>query len=511
MSLCSHTIRAISRSQASKSKTLLPFLYQTATIQQWKPATRPIARRNITSRSKPGDDIPFEDTDGKLPPTLEEAQSARKTTITDTERAAFEKLYKTFNTQGQGRPKGKSGEHEELDQVADEYYEDDEDSSSSSLDKIFDDVLQGSPRMQNAQRNNRNLEYRTSNVEGFSAGKEAQAPVSDTLHNKKKLAAKVEKEKIRKLRMEERERVDKLLKSAQTDRQLWQILEREVFDQLRKLDLDETNSSKKERSKANTPKIKSKSAANSIVDTRVLFPNYPHHLLTAVSTLRTHFPASPLALTILPTIKSLGRSSYALGATPKLYKYLLRTAWIQQSSYAMMDTLLTDMETNIVEFDAEILEVLDAVIKEHDTAKNGQLGREMQMVYGMEMWMEGIKKVKVWRDLVASRLGVQDDVVPERFVRRPERLMREGTRRVQRNEVVGHGGHVPLVEGAQPVEFGDDVAGDAGLFGGKQTSEHTLADTRDDAIHRETSVEVPIEQTPEEKKDSEETLVKVIL
>lgn len=212
MSLCSHTVRAISRSRVAKSNTLLPFLYQTATIQQWQPATRPIARRTIASQSKPRndwpvvEDVPFEDAEGNLPPTMEEAESARKTTMTDTERAAFEKLYKTFNAQGQ-RQNAEDGEHEELDQIADEYYEDDENDASASLEKVFDDVLYRSPRLLQTQRNGKNMTH-------TPRPSEVSTDTPDTPQNKKKLAAKVESERIRKLRIEERERIDKLMKGA---------------------------------------------------------------------------------------------------------------------------------------------------------------------------------------------------------------------------------------------------------------------------------------------------------
>jgi hypothetical protein len=435
MSLCSHSIRAISR---SRPKTLLPFLYQTATIQQWNSAAQPLSHRNISSRSrltgdvphKDTDAIPFQDADGNLPPSIEQAQSVRQTTITDTERAAFERLYKKFNTEDKSRQKGNAREHDEEDQVADEYYEDEEDPSSGSLDNIFDAVLRGSPRSQGLQGD------RISIVGGYSAGKGPRVLDPEDPRNAKILAQQAEKEEFKRLLQEERARVDDLLKSALTDRELWEVLEREVFAHFRTLDLDGLNSDSKDNPNANKSKSKSKAPKTPTVDTRILFPNYPHHLLTALVTLRTRFPSSPLALTIPATMKAIGRSSYALGATPKLYKHLLRTAWLQQSSYTMMDALLTDMETNIVEFDLDILEVLDAIIKENELATGGRLGREMQLVYGMDMWVEGIRKISVWRGVVAERLGVTEEVVQEKAARqleRAERPVRHNARRTYAN------------------------------------------------------------------------------
>jgi hypothetical protein len=418
MSLCSHTIRAISRSRSQNPKTLLPFLYQTATIQQWKPATRPNPRRNISTRTRaaPSEDVPFVDEDGPLPPTIEEVEARKsRSTITGTERAAFEKLYKTFNSQGQGRKKGDGGEHEEMDQVADEYYEDDEEVPSISLDKVFEEALQGGvPRAQ--QQYTR--VPRPTPTEHSAAGKEASTAEAETPQQKRRLAAKAEKDRVRKLRLEERERIDLLLKSAQTDRQLWDMLTQQVFSRLTKLDLDAPVPPKKDRTKP-IPGSKpvrgtrdKKLTLDPSVDTRILFPNYPHHLLTALQVLRVHFPASPLALALLPAIKNLGRASYALGATAQLYKHLLRTAWLQQSSYTLIDTLLSDMEANMIEFDMGILEVLDGVMREHDLARSGRLGAEIKMVVGLESWVEGFEKIKTWRSVVAEKVGVPVDRFP---------------------------------------------------------------------------------------------------
>ncbi|KAL5120874.1 hypothetical protein ACEQ8H_001060 [Pleosporales sp. CAS-2024a] len=417
MSPCSPAVRAIGRSRAPGLSTLLPFLYHTATIRRWKPAPRTIARRSISSRPGGEHHIPFEDAEAHLRPTRD-VQSARKTTITDTERAAFEKLYKTFKT-GQGRRKGEGGEHEELDQIADEYYEDEDEGSDNELDKVFEEALQGAPRLRRTQSEERTIQPGMKKIgEHVVSALEAPAPqpvpvsvsVPDTPLQRKKLAAKAEKDRIKKLRLEERKRIDELFLAAQTDVQLWQILHGQVFDQLRKLDLDQgSSSSSSPTKKEQKPGAKAKANSSSMMDTRILFPNYPYHLINAVKLMHAYFPRSPLPLAILPTVKSLGRSSYALGATTQLYKFLLRIAWIQQASYSLVDSLLTDMESNMIEFDMGILEVLDGIVRENDLARAGHLGKEMKMVYAMDAWEEGITKIKAWRDLIAQRLHLGTD------------------------------------------------------------------------------------------------------
>jgi len=393
--------------------------------------------------------------------------------MTVTERAAFEKLYKTFKTRGQGRPKGANGEHDELDQIADEYYEEDEEGSSSSLDKAFDVVLKGAPQTQPQP--------------------EKEAPAPDTPQSKKKAAAKAEKDRIKNLRMDERLRIDKMLQAAQTDQQLWDTLEREVFHQLRTLDLDALPANTK-----GPPKRKAKQQKPTdptAVDTRILFPNYPHHLNTALQILRTQFPSSPLPFTILSTIKSLGRSSHALGATTQLYRQLLRTAWLQQSSYNLIDTLLTDMDTNIIEFDMGILDLLDAIIKEHKLAKSGALGTELQMVHGMEMWTEGVKKIRAWRGVVAEKLGVREK---PRVVRTPapaplQTREREQSRHQRTGNLEGasaRGGAVPRrIEPSGEIPFVDG--------GGLETE--SLEDSHEGSPSQETDVESLVGKAEEEE------------
>ena len=443
MSACSNTLRALSQSRIPTNKTLLPFLYQTATIQQWKPTARPIARRSISRYSRkddtPTEDIPFENKED-LPPALDELEPARKTTITGSERAAFEKLYKKFNTRGSRQ---NEKDHEvEIDAIADEYWEPDEDEDpNKDLDKIFDDALKGGakPREWNRSgqeqlRNSKpkqNLQTLAEHVLKGTRPAEMKQTLSRT-KRKKELGARAQK--LNEERMQERNRVEALLKSAKTDRELWDILHREVFSQVRALDLDSTS----------PPAPGSRTNPPATVNPKILFTNYPHYLLVALTTLRTHFPSSPLPMSILPTIKSLGRSSYALGATTALYTQLLRTAWLQQSSYPLLNSLLTDMHNGAIEFSLDTLHLLDQVIKEFDMARSGRLGREMQMVYGMQQFGEGIREVRRWRQIVASRMGVEDGRREKGTVPVPRR------RRVV-DDIADAEEHVPLVEGINSV------------------------------------------------------------
>ncbi|EUC51255.1 hypothetical protein COCMIDRAFT_21244 [Bipolaris oryzae ATCC 44560] len=419
MSLCSRTVRAVSRSRVPPLKTLLPFLYQTTTIQRCQHVTRPIARRTIAPRSRPddghdipfvgdGDDIPF--VDENLPPSVDH-EPARKTTITSTERAAFQKLYRKFDTEGRQQ---KEKDHlVELDQIADEYWEDDEENPKPSLDQIFDEAMSGESRL-------RSIRTLAQQRAGAQSGKQIEKKL-DNVRGGKRKGLGFDAAQLREMRLAERQRVDQLIRNAPTDRELWQILEREVFTKVRALDLDNANAGE---NKAPAAESKSRARTKSTTrprtvtkpdppspEQRILFQNYPHHLITTVATLRSEFPSSLLPLSILPTIKSLGRSAHVLGATTTLYRHLIRTAWIQRSSFATIDTLLTEMDKIAIEFDADILTLLDAILKESNQARSGIFGRELQLVYSMELFADEMSKIVKWRRIVVERLGLKSEEV----------------------------------------------------------------------------------------------------
>ncbi|KAH9861555.1 hypothetical protein J1614_011305 [Plenodomus biglobosus] len=431
MSICSHTLRAWSRSHVPTSKTLLPFLYQTATIQQCASTTRHGTRRTFQSRSDGGEDIPFED--GTLPPPAE-PELDRPTTITDNERKAFRKLYQTATRQEQERSDKK---HEiQRDEIADEYYEEDED-TTGSLDKVFDDVLKGKPALQARAGTARPPPSRTK-----KPSKHVQPTAKDTGEVQSTAATTAAALNLKQLRTAEMDRFTTLLSTAKTDHELWHMLETEVFTPVRQLDLDGTSKTKSQREasarlNATHSKLKIKSASTKfeaeLTQQRVLFQNFPHYLIHAITTLRDSFPKSSLPLSILPAIKSLGRSSYALGATTTLYKHLLRTAWLHQSSYHAIDALLTDMNNSAVEFDTDILALLDSIIKEHNMALSGALGREMLMVNGLLLFRDGLAKIKMWRQVVAARVGPVAPSRPQPLGTLEMRGKYAGPRKVQVN------------------------------------------------------------------------------
>lgn len=417
MSVCANSLRALPRSRVPR--TLVPFLYQTATIQQWPQAVQPIARRAASSPPNRRDDIPFEDETSHG-----ESTPARPSTVTGSERAAFEKLYKKFTSPARAQP------NHDIDQIADEYYEDEEekDASAATIDSVFDSVLSNAPSRPGATA--RTVKPRKHKPADNLASLAAEILKPQMEKEKSKIEKLRERAvRIKKMQKAERERVKGLLEGAMTDKELWDVLEREVFAAIRAMDLDGLSRRQSSAGKGGGRKKEGHSTESSSQPTRfptspsetvyrpssakdpsqpesrILFPNYPHYLVSAARTLHTNFPASPLPHNIIPTLKSLGRSSYALGATTSLYKIVLRITWQQQHSYSQICSLLQDMDNGGIECDLGIVNLLDEIIAEYRMARSGRLGGTMQAVLGMEHYGEAMKRLVAWRDVVAKRLG----------------------------------------------------------------------------------------------------------
>lgn len=391
---------------------MVPFLYQTATIQQWKPTRQPVPYRNASSRSDIDQDIPFESEIES--PHSQDAAPPRKSTITGPERAAFKGLYKSFRTQGPRSPANevvdKDDEHDG-DEAA-------RDADATSIDLLFESVLSNQPhgprpRVPGPHKDDLGALAKQILKPGESAAEREAA------NAKKERAAK-----IKNLQASELARVGALLGAAQTDRELWAVLEKEVFDVMRNMKLDEKGpQGKKQHKKGDkkTPSVpnvanppprfptKPSDAPFDQIDVRdpiIFFPIFPSHIINATKILVEDFPSSPLPFTMIPALKSLGRSAYILGATKQLFTAVLRATWLRQHSYSHMCALLQDMSNSGVEPDHGTLTLLDEILEEYRIGRKGKLGPGVSAVWEFKPISESVNQLTRWRDGIAERLRV---------------------------------------------------------------------------------------------------------
>ncbi|KAH8885572.1 hypothetical protein GQ53DRAFT_357580 [Thozetella sp. PMI_491] len=223
----------------------------------------------------------------------------------------------------------------------------------------------------------------TQSEEGTGASITAQsaAPVMDPLAKDIKMEA---------LRRPERTRIERRMKNAQSDFQLWDVMEAEVFTMVQKLGLTEGSPRKARRNKASV-----KATAELNLD--VHGPLYPELLLLGLRQMDQAFGrSSPLALSILPRIKELGLASYVLGISTSFYYQLMVIQWHRYGNITAVLNLLEEMRHAGLSFDHNCLRVVDAVNIFHKEATRGDHGIFLQQLMRMPEFEHMPYRFKHW-------------------------------------------------------------------------------------------------------------------
>ena len=159
----------------------------------------------------------------------------------------------------------------------------------------------------------------------------------------------------------------------------------------------------------------------SVQELKILQYIYPASLLLALRLYITHFPTSPYPFLLLPRIRSLGTTSYVLGASPQFYNSLLSLVWMVRSSLREVDALLGEMERGGVEMDEGTYKVLGGIEGEMNADLQGETG-EMEAVGGVDKGMASrgagwwrrqeqmlfFPRVLDWLDIIAGRLAAKE-------------------------------------------------------------------------------------------------------
>jgi hypothetical protein len=223
------------------------------------------------------------------------------------------------------------------------------------------------------------------------------------------------------LRDPERERVEALMKNANTDVEFWEVMEKEVFALIPKLGLEDekpepvkkpTTAKMKKAKAAKQPKpeierfekVVAQTPNGTEVSALTLYgPLYPSYLLLGLRLLdRSFAKPSPLALSILPKIKSLGPISHVLGASTQLYNELLRTYFYRYEDFNSIAKTLNEMEKSAVEVDEETLEVIIEILKTKAVIGRGEKGSTIKALWQMPQYAR--VNFQYWRNKTADIL-----------------------------------------------------------------------------------------------------------
>lgn len=331
------------------SSTMLPFLYQTRTLQRAVkgPLVALTSARLMHSTRRPkklrDNSIPFQ-WDSKEDQELEGPNSEQASTITPSEAQIFKKIFSEI-AEGKMPPvKSRTPAQQNLtDAPAISGERDSSGSARAMTEKVriseFREKFLGRyPKsLQNAAQVALGL-YEVKPQDSES-GEKAQMIELDGA-DEATWAERTERELAR---SQECERVESLMKQCKTDAELWSIIEKEVFSLPEKLHIAQAKRAAKGKKKARQSSALVEDAEASLYqeqsalemasqdEERVMDihgPLYSRFLSTALDLFNSAFARpSPYIFQILPRIKELGLPSFVLGVSTPFYSKLAEIHW----------------------------------------------------------------------------------------------------------------------------------------------------------------------------------------
>ena len=450
--------------------TLLPFLYYTPTIQQRqlskgrqcqdsrkendaRPAFRRLVRTTADDDDLPKNARPSRAGSRVINPKKENYQSEhdryfasdpanqevplerpkRNTTMTDLERDAFSKLFRSLAAEVKQQEELNTQDRTASDDamiLVDEVEDvEDRDTGDYDVDRIINRELQlAAPDIEKypAALRSMAIDAQTKLAQARAAQEQrARLATQDPITVKARATTKWLATKI---------------KSAKTDIELWQVLDKEVFLQVReipkvevkplaqrldkggkaeeqeelraaqrrarpvkqKVDVQEETPDEQPRQTSTNSTI-SKPAIP--VDLSVLRRTYPAALLLAARILANRTQHTPLLSALLPTVRSLHPYSLILGASTALYNEVISYTWRTTSSLSSILALLKDMTNISLTMDIRTWEVLEKITLFRYRALRGDFGEGVKAIEGVKGRM--LEGHALWKWKAKVREGLE--------------------------------------------------------------------------------------------------------
>ncbi|KAK6000768.1 hypothetical protein QM012_003493 [Aureobasidium pullulans] len=443
MSGCANAGQALGRGlklYTPRNTYTLPFLYQTPTLRRYYSALQDLAKENApktdrkpkikrpareptstathtTTKSEYEDFVPFE-----TPGATESAvvqDTVQGESLTGTERHAFAQLEALANAPRRPVTKTRIPARQHtfisLDDVLNE--------AIMAVEAREQEQLNLEHRARALTKQGESLTKKRISRGGANAAKTAatQNNLGNIDNNTQSLTTSPqtdtetfdpEQSEYKKLSHEDK-RTLAALQNVNTDTMLWSILEKRLFSQIERLHLDSP-----------APVAASISPNRR----RFLMQVFPLRLITAASILRRHFPTSNLILAILPRVKQIGPSAYALATTPDLYNQLLAFYFRKFADVDTCNGLLQEMEDNVVEPSLSTLKVLDYILQYRtDCVQNKKLGPPVKSLFTTEKYRREFATMEKWRAKVEQSLVEQESRTQRKLQEREMRYQEEQT------------------------------------------------------------------------------------
>ena len=234
--------------------------------------------------------------------------------------------------------------------------------------------------------------------------------IQDKMQEDRSTAQKVLLEQAVELDLQQ---VKKDFETAETDIELWKMLHEKVLSRVTQLRLDEP-AAPKEPVKQQNQKAKSKGDTaqqspwkGDISDELVITRTLPQHLVECQRQLLSSFPSSQLHLSLVPYLKSLGPTTFALATSTKLYNQHMRSLFKSQSNLSQIVHTLEEMDKEVYEFDDKTKDLMDSIRKRGSLARKGVHGTGLAALWSGERYGKATRAATFWARSIESRMQEQ--------------------------------------------------------------------------------------------------------
>lgn len=211
----------------------------------------------------------------------------------------------------------------------------------------------------------------------------------------------------------ERLRIRERMLASETDTQLWDVMENEVFALVKRLGLETELQPKAIKPKRGGKKAKGEEQSNPqqprLLNPEVYGPIYPMLLFEGLHLLNTKFlRPSPYIFHILPRVKDLGLMSYVLGVSTSFYNHLMSIMWERYGDVAGVLNTMEEMRHAGLYFDQQTQTMLRNIDAVYQKAERGEQGTFLKKLMGMpEFEPILLQRLNHWQNQVTQSIKSQ--------------------------------------------------------------------------------------------------------
>lgn len=192
------------------------------------------------------------------------------------------------------------------------------------------------------------------------------------------------------------EQVKDLMDQTEFDTDLWQVLQDQVFNKIRTLDLRDDQGV--------DARLQAAMTADKLRDFELLTATLPAILLHYMRSIQSSFPGSSLGLVLLPSLKKLGSFAFTLAATTELFNQHMHLLFNQYSDLDGICNTLAEMDKEVYEFNTGTQKLLTSIFRHANACKYGQNGAALQALWLTDRKARALTKLAKWKEVVDERL-----------------------------------------------------------------------------------------------------------